>query len=64
MNEALSTLEKFRASFVDHWQGAVCAIILMVLLQIWLWNESQVQPFLNPNEFKPLKASHGEGGLG
>ena len=55
MEEALVILDKFRQSYVDHWQGAACAVVLMVLLQIWLWNESQVKPFLDPNEFKPLK---------
>ena len=37
------TWERMRQSFFDHWEGAVCGIVIMALIQIWLWRSSQVR---------------------
>ena len=39
------TWERMRQSFFDHWEGAVCGIVIMALIQIWLWRSSQVRSF-------------------
>lgn len=53
---SVAAIQRLYASFLAFGApGVVLSLVVVTALQLFLWRSCQIKPFLDPEEFKPLK---------